>query len=1051
MKKVWKKIFLNPILCVALLFQTVGTSAAVLAEEANTNTLGTVYEPKTDVQSFRGDNLSAPKKEGYVFAGWYKEDAKAEGGYSPMSAAEADNATDAIAKFVDSKVLGFGFQLNAGTTIYSERTDIRLLTSVDSLRYKSVGFEVKVGGKTTPFTSKTVYRTINGYEYKDAYNYKVSYTPQETFSTESEYFMAFKLKNVPSTAYGVEIQVTPIWTTLDGTLVVGIAETFTIESVLCELGENLQASYGTNFEGFATHEVTNTWVENYYHNINETGRVWIISDGVNSYTKLLPTADAGTATITKACSTDILKAGTYQISMDVKLGSAFDGELLFGLWDGVAWSPAWPLVEIDTSSANAEGWTTVTYEYTLSENKTGTFANLDIAYYCAAASEDNYILIDNIQVISTLTDSNADTKGYGDFEGIITSLEGLLSTEGWKQDGTNSNVIYVSSASLENELVIDENVNKSFKFYTATGRSASADFAGNPTFATAGLYKLSAKVKLGPGATKVDNIGFRFFAQNSLGTGDIVFEGLESLSSDRWVTLEAYFKVPATVTTSYINMNVWVFTHNDEINSIDNYVLMDDIEVRTATLPPCNHEYTYEFITTPTYQAEGEAKAICRYSLCSEETTVKVMMTPQVTRTGLDLSWTAVDNAKGYKLYDNNQVVADLGNVLTYHIAPNSTHSYTVEAYTDAEGYRNYSEKSNAITVTLGENLQAPKGTGFNGFASLEVKANWDDIKNYYHNINETGKVWVVNDGTNSYAQCLPIDDGGTATITKSCSKDILKAGTYKISMDVKLGSTFDGKLLFGIFDGVAWAPSWPLVEIDTSSANSETWTTVAYEFTLSESMTGEFANMDLAYYCSTADTDNYILIDNIQIIDTATNSNVDTNGSGDFEGIVSCPTGLLTTGGWKQDNTGNDVIFVSDMFPENDLVVDNSGDRCFKFYTSAGASTSVNFAGNPAIATAGLYKISMKVKLGSAATNVDNIGFRFYAASDPGTGDMTFSGLDQLSSDKWVTLETYFTVPTTVSTNYINMNFWVFTHNDVIGSVDNYVLVDDIEVRAVY
>lgn len=1051
MRKVFKKLFLSPTLCIALLFNTVLASAAILTAEAEDTAIGTVYEARTDVQTFRGENLGAPKKEGYVFAGWYKEDAKAKDGYSPIGKTEADNASSAIAKFVDSKVLGFGFQLSAGTTIYSEQTDWRLLTSVDSLRYQSVGFEVTVGNKTTPLISNTVYKTINGYEYKDAYNYKVSYTPQETFSTESEYFMAFKLKNIPSTAFGEEIKVTPIWTTLDGTTVSGTTEIFTIESVLCELGENLQESYGTNFEGFATHEVTNTWISNYYHNINETGRVWVIGDGANTYAKLLPIADAGTATITKACSTDILKEGTYQLSMDVKLGSTFDGELLFGIWDGVAWSPAWPLVEIDTSSANAEGWTTVTYEYTLSEAKTGTYANLDIAYYCGTAGENNYVLVDNIQVINTSTNTNADKKGYGDFEGIVTSLDGLLSTTGWKQGGSNSNVIYISSASLENELVIEDNGNRAFKFYTAAGRSASADFAGNTTFATAGLYKLSAKVKLGPDATNVDNIGFRFYAQNSLGTGDIVFEGLENLSSDKWVTLEAYFKVPTTVTTSYINMNVWVFTHNDEINSVDNYVLMDDIEVRTATLPPCEHEYAYEFITEPTYTTEGEAKATCQYSLCSEETTVKVMMTPQLSRDGLNLSWTAVDSAKGYKLYDNDKIIADLGDVLTCAISPDSTHSYTVEAYTDVEGYRNYSEKSNAISVTVGENLQASKGTDFDGFASLEVKNNWDDIPNYYHNSNETGKVWIVNDGTNSFAQLLPVDDAGTATITKACSTDILKAGTYKVSMDVKLGNAFDGELLFGLWDGVAWAPSWPLAEIDTSRANSETWTTVTYEYTLSEAKTGTYANLDIAYYCGTANTENYVLIDNIQVINTATNSNADTMGSSDFEGIVTYPTGLLATGGWKQDNTGNDVIFVSNTVLENDLVVDSSGDRCFKFYTSTGASTNVNFAGNPAFATAGMYKMSVKVKLGLAATKVDNLGFRFYALNDLGVGDIRFDGLDKLNSSEWVTLETYFTVPATVSTHYINMNFWAFTHNDEIGSVDNYVLVDDIEVRAVY
>ncbi len=349
---------------------------------------------------------------------------------------------------------------------------------------------------------------------------------------------------------------------------------------IVSLGDNLQALKGTDFEGFeedASVEIVKKWVNDCYN--ASAGKVLIMNGKENAYVKLLPAANAGAAILTKSCNTAVLKAGTYRLSFDVKLGDKADGAISFGIWDGKAWAPQWPKVTIDTTGANADTWTTVTYEFTLPADKTGTYANLDLAYTCVTADEDNYVLIDNVQLINKATNQNVDTGKHGDFEGFFTKLRDLLRTSGWKAD-KNGNVIFVSEGVLENELVTEENGNKCFKFYTAKGPSTLVNFAGNTAIAKAGIYKMSVKVKLGPDASKVDNIGFRLHAATPLNAGDITFKGLEKLNSSEWVTLEAYFVVPKTVTTNYVNMNFWVFTHNDEIGSADNYVLMDDIEVR---------------------------------------------------------------------------------------------------------------------------------------------------------------------------------------------------------------------------------------------------------------------------------------------------------------------------------------------------------------------------------------------------------------------------------------------------------------------------------------
>lgn len=819
-------------------------------------------------------------------------------------------------------------------------------------------------------------------------------------------------------------------------------------AVKIRFGNNLQTVKRTDFEGFGKQsaQLAKQWVNDCYN--GSAGKVSVLKEQNNTFAKLQPATNGGVATLTKAGNPALMTAGTYTFSCDVKLGSAADGTLAFGVWDGSEWTPGWPMAKLDLTNANADGFTTVTYQFTVPRNKTVTYANLDLAYTGVKAGENNYILVDNIQFINNATGQNVDAGKNGDFESFFMPLSELLKTSGWKSDG-EGDVIYVSERALENGIVTEATGNKCFKFYTSTGASTNADFAGNPKIAEAGIYKMSIKVKLGPNATKVDNIGFRFYAQNNLGTGDMTFDGLDKLNSSEWVTLETYFVVPSTVSTGYVNINYWVFTHNDEIKSADNYVLMDDIAIYPVTINGCDHEYdTYKMTTEPTATTEGVMTAKCKKAGCKEALTLKVMMTPQLTRTDAKLSWNEIPNATGYKVYDGDKVVADLVNILTYDIPLTAgAHNYTVEAYTDNADYHSVSMKSNVVkaTVTVGDNLQASKGTDFEKFveqSTIDIVKTW---ANGYYN-GSAGKVQIMREGNNTIAKLKPAANNGAAILTRSCNVAILKAGTYKFSVDVKLGSAADGTLSFGIWDGKAWAPAWPKVTIDTTGANADGWKTVTYEFTLAANKTGTYANLDLAYTCKTAGENNYVLVDNIQMINTKTNKNADTNAYGDFEGVIASLSDMLKTNGWKQDSTGNNVIYIGSAL-ENALGAEENGNKFFKFYTSNGASSSVDFTGNTAFAKAGTYKLSAKVQLGPDATNVDNIGFRFYSQRPLGVNDISFTGLEKLNSEEWVTLEATFTVPKRVATSYININFWVFTHNDVIKSADNYVLMDDIQV----
>ena len=215
-----KKTILSLLFCMVLVLTAVVNPLAAEAVEGDL----VVYEQYTNVkETFRGDKKTAPTKPGYVFAGWYQENNENK----PLGEAEANNASTAYAKFVDENVLSTKYQLTAGADLSSTSSSLRMLTTVDSLKYSEVGFEIQIGEKSTTRTSKTVYETIVGY----VNGQNVSYQPK-VFSTASNFFMGYEVTHIPQNAFSTEFAITPIWKTIDGTVVEGIEKVFTIQEML---------------------------------------------------------------------------------------------------------------------------------------------------------------------------------------------------------------------------------------------------------------------------------------------------------------------------------------------------------------------------------------------------------------------------------------------------------------------------------------------------------------------------------------------------------------------------------------------------------------------------------------------------------------------------------------------------------------------------------------------------------------------------------------------------------------------------------------------------
>lgn len=206
-----KKRALNVLLCASLLLSLLVPVGAVRAYAAD----GVSY---TDAAQLCRDQ-SVPVSSGKVFGGWYGDAGLTE----PYKGADEISGS-AWAKFVPDAILSIKYQLTAGTNRSSEKTSLRLITSVDNLKYRKVGFDVDINGSKKELSSDTVYKTLTGYVKEGT----ETYTPQEAFDPEASYFMGYSIKNIPASAFSTPIEVTPFWVTMDGTRVTGITRTIYI-------------------------------------------------------------------------------------------------------------------------------------------------------------------------------------------------------------------------------------------------------------------------------------------------------------------------------------------------------------------------------------------------------------------------------------------------------------------------------------------------------------------------------------------------------------------------------------------------------------------------------------------------------------------------------------------------------------------------------------------------------------------------------------------------------------------------------------------------------
>ncbi len=209
---------------------------------ATTTQDGFVSVQYTDLTVYRAKNdIKAPTytdgKIEWIFAGWYRDEDCTKA-YTNISA----STTSAYAKFVPADVLSVRLQLTAGTEQSSQTTNMRLVSSVDSLQYKYVGFEIYYKGATKPVTVKAtkVYERIvasaeSGVDY--------DYSPK-VMDVESQYFVTATILNIANKNFGYDDPTTnfyirPYWRTLDGTTVYGVNRYVNVKNGLDNTNVNI--------------------------------------------------------------------------------------------------------------------------------------------------------------------------------------------------------------------------------------------------------------------------------------------------------------------------------------------------------------------------------------------------------------------------------------------------------------------------------------------------------------------------------------------------------------------------------------------------------------------------------------------------------------------------------------------------------------------------------------------------------------------------------------------------------------------------------------------
>ena len=242
-------------------------------EAADTTSIIETYTADAASTYFKNNTAPTCKTDGYIFAGWYAEDDIVEVDETTGEEYFTGNPVVTLvgymhenvkALFVEKSVLDVKGQIaildnedgtaddgniNVATVTDTTKANLRLVTSVDSLKYQKVGFEISYTYGETPVSTGSVtnyvYKNLTVVDGTDgAADEKM--VPSEVFSKRSQYFKACTVNGVPKDAFDTDFSVRAYWVTADGAKVYG-SSTALNKSVQAGIYHTYEAGVDTTY------------------------------------------------------------------------------------------------------------------------------------------------------------------------------------------------------------------------------------------------------------------------------------------------------------------------------------------------------------------------------------------------------------------------------------------------------------------------------------------------------------------------------------------------------------------------------------------------------------------------------------------------------------------------------------------------------------------------------------------------------------------------------------------------------------------------------------
>ena len=304
----------------------------------------------------------------------------------------------------------------------------------------------------------------------------------------------------------------------------------------------------------------------------------------------------GNTTVKKDLSGNTALPGTYEISFDLMAseqaltlnnGNGGYGALHVYMWTNAegfdhAIPATFNVSSVVKDLANKTTWSNVRARYTVPEGTAATFNQFNMIYWPeGSVGEDNYILIDNIEIYKVVEDvvveDNIDTIMGGDLEMFTMPNAGTT---------YHGNILVEPSS--RGSSIVHENDNQYLKLVSGDHHPTSdITIFSNGALNQAGMYYLRVDVKIGEDADlntplRVKVWSFINGGVNAL-VDDVQLRPMGEPSKDEFVTYGALI-VSKGAANDWANLFFMAELHNDVNRSMDNCLFLDNISIVSVSV-----------------------------------------------------------------------------------------------------------------------------------------------------------------------------------------------------------------------------------------------------------------------------------------------------------------------------------------------------------------------------------------------------------------------------------------------------------------------------------